>query len=50
MDKVRRFAWKFRGELRPEEGSVRPVGPVSVVELQGTTVAGVVRVGLLVLQ
>ena len=32
------FACMFLGALRPEDGSVRPVGPVSVGELQGTTV------------
>jgi len=31
------FACIFLGALRPEDGSVNPVGPVSVGELQGTT-------------
>jgi hypothetical protein len=37
MDKVTLLAWKFRGALIPAGDSVRPVGPVSVEELQGTT-------------
>lgn len=33
MEMVRTLAWKFLGAVRPEDGSVRPVGPTSVVAL-----------------
>ena len=38
MDNVTLLAWKLRGVLIPAGDSVRPVWPVRVDELQGTTV------------
>jgi hypothetical protein len=47
MASVTLFAWKFRGAVNPEDGSVSPVGnPASVGELQGTT-AEVAKVDVL---
>jgi hypothetical protein len=40
------FACVLRGALSPDDGSVRPVGPVSDDELQGST-TDVVEVELL---
>ena len=39
------LAWKLRGAVRPDDGSVNPVGPVMVDEVHGTTGAGCPGVG-----